>query len=139
MGNYTKTEEVLKEMYQLFLQGYSNRKLRDWLWEEKGYGEAQGYNILRKFKESFKSELENDIKQDKAEVLERYEDLYAKAIEGGQIKIAKEVNDAIMKLKGLDIKKIEAVNNVTMDYSNLPDEALTQIIDLLNNGEEDIK
>lgn len=114
----TKTKLQVKEaqkiIYELMMKGYSNYKMVEYL-VSNGiyYTESAAAKSIDTFNKKLYKAADKDLANLKQKYLEQYEDLYAKCIEAKDRKNAIAALNAITKLQGLDLTKIEAkVENV---------------------------
>jgi len=99
----TKLERqaVEKVVMQLLLKGYSRNQIVEELELNHGYNTSGGqqlyYQTMKKLADNNKLEMI----ELKAEYLEKYYDLYRKALSNGELKTALAILDSIVKLQGL--------------------------------------
>ena len=109
-----QVKEAQKIIYALIMKGYSNYKMIDYLVTNNIYNtESAAAKAIDKFNQELYKTAEKDLANLKQKYIEQYEDLYAKCIEAKDRKNAISALNAITKLQGLDLTKIEAkVENV---------------------------
>jgi hypothetical protein len=109
-----QVKEAQKIIYGLIMKGYSNYKMIDYLVTNNIYNtESAAAKSIDTFNKKLYKIADKDLANLKQKYIEQYEDIYLKCIEAKDRKNAITALNAITKLQGLDINKIEAkVENV---------------------------
>lgn len=112
--------ERIEKTSQLMIDGKSRADIIQFSSENWKIGERQVDKYIAKAREFIQSEITRNIEFDYAKSIKRYENLYQKAIECKDYKLALSVNKEISNLQGLSKVQIEHSGNVEF-ISNIPD------------------
>lgn len=83
-------------------------------------GERQIDKYIAKARDLIQSDIQKNIEYDYAKAIRRYEELYNKAIENEDFRLALSINKELTNLQGLSKVQLELSGNVQF-ISNIPD------------------
>ena len=101
-------EELYKEINDLYInKGWSTLRIVNYIQEKHNYQPAMAYRIVGNAKEHY-GELYNQSEKKVVESFkQRLEDLYDKAMQDGDAKLALQVQDQLNKIYNIYVNKLE--------------------------------
>lgn len=115
----TVNERVMK-VADMLIEGKSRISIIHYGSDAWNVGERQIEKYLAKARELIKGEIVKNLEFDYAKAIRRYEDLYQKAIDEKDYRLALSINKELTVLQGLHKMQIEHSGNVEF-ICNIPD------------------
>lgn len=115
----TVNERVMK-VANMLIEGKSRISIIHYGSDTWSVGERQVEKYLAKARELIKGEIVKNLEFDYAKAIRRYEDLYQKAIDEKDYRLALSINKELTVLQGLHKMQIEHSGNVEF-ICNIPD------------------
>ena len=110
-----KRADLIDELIELRLKkGYSRTDLFKHLTEKLGYAGSTAYEYIRDAKKEFNERAIYNFGDDLKEDIERFEELYTKALKAGNTKEARENLKEISKLKGHYTERVEVSGELAL-------------------------
>jgi len=119
-SNAHTVNQRINTIAEMLIDGKSKTSIIHYSSDNWNIGKRQTENYISKARELIKGEIVKNIEYDYAKAIKRYENLYNKAIEVEDFRLALTVNKEITNLQGLSKLKIEHTGNIEF-ISNIPD------------------
>lgn len=119
-SNIDTVNQRVVETSDMLIEGKSRASIIHYGSDVWNVGERQIDKYIAKAREVIKDEVVRNLEFDFAKAIKRYEDLYKKALEEKDYRLALSVNKEIASLQGLNKVQIEHSGNIEF-ISNIPD------------------
>lgn len=109
--------EMMKNVYDMLIRGYTNRQIKDSLTNDYHYEERNAHRLLYKVFKRLLVENEVELEQEKNKYIDMYLNLYQQAVANNDVRAATQVLKNLSDLQGLNVQKIEAkVGNIVVEF-----------------------
>jgi hypothetical protein len=103
-----RTKDMIDAIIRLRIdKGLTRPNIQKWLIDEVGLSKAKAHRLIQQAGKTFDmmaiQEFGNEIKED----IERFESLYQKSVENGDLKESREILKEISKLKGHYVERVD--------------------------------
>lgn len=115
-----KTNDLIDLLVKMRIKdGKSKSTLLEFLMQEKGYHKQSAYRLLRQMREEIDQRSVENFAKDIKEDIERFENLYEKAIAKDNLREANNILKEISKLKGHYVERVELSGDVAIKGINV--------------------
>lgn len=106
--SYMKQSDLEKRIYLWFLNGWTDKKIKDELVNNWGIVQEKTVDLLiKRVNKTLKKTHEEDVDLMRDKFNELYMDLYSKAVERKDYLTAQKILDSLTRLQGLSVKRTE--------------------------------